>query len=96
MFTNWRWLPASQQVSSRIFYASLRVESILGLVASQAGIALMMKKVLEYHKNPDVIAIPLEEAIESKNILAHPKNKKLSGPAKSFMDFIEKSLALSK
>jgi DNA-binding transcriptional LysR family regulator len=80
----------------RVFYASLRVESILGLVASQSGIALMMKKVLEYHKNPDVIATPLTESIESKIILAHPKNKKLSGSAKSFMEFMERALAPSK
>ncbi len=72
----------------RIFYASLRVESILGLVASQSGIALIMEKIFQYHKHPDVIAIPLAEIIESKIVLAYPKDKKLSAPAKNFWEFI--------
>jgi DNA-binding transcriptional LysR family regulator len=72
----------------RNFYASLRVESILGLVASQSGIALVMEKIFQYHKHPDVIAIPLAEIIESKIILAYPKDKKLSAPAKNFWEFI--------
>jgi LysR family transcriptional regulator, transcription activator of glutamate synthase operon len=72
----------------RNFYASLRVESILGLVASQSGIALVMEKVFQYHKHPDVIAIPLAEVVESKIVLAYPKDKKLSTPAKNFWEFI--------
>jgi DNA-binding transcriptional LysR family regulator len=72
----------------RIFYASLRVESILGLVASQSGIALIMEKIFQYHKHPDVIAIPLTEIVESKIVLAYPKDKKLSAPANNFWEFI--------
>lgn len=72
----------------RIFYASLRVESILGLVASQSGVALIMEKIFQYHKHPDVIAIPLTELIESKIVLAYPKDKKLSIPARNFWEFI--------
>ena len=72
----------------RNFYASLRVESILGLVASQAGVALIMEKVFQYHKHPDVIAIPLTEIIESRIVLAYTKDKKLSVWAESFWEFI--------
>jgi DNA-binding transcriptional LysR family regulator len=72
----------------RNFYASLRVESILGLVASQAGVALIMEKIFQYQKHPDVIAIPLTEIVESKIVLVYPKDKKLSAPAKSFWEFI--------
>jgi DNA-binding transcriptional LysR family regulator len=72
----------------RNFYASLRVESILGLVASQSGIALIMEKIFQYHKHPDVITIPLVEIVESKIVLAYPKDKKLSAQAKSFWGFI--------
>ena len=60
----------------RIFYASLRVESVLGLVASNSGVALMMGKVVEYHQHPDVVAIPLAESIESNIVLVAPKSKK--------------------
>jgi len=72
----------------RNFYASLRVESILGLVASQSGIALVMEKIFQYHKHPEVIAIPLAEIVESKIILAYPKDKKLTVSARNFWEFI--------
>ena len=75
----------------RIFYASLRVESILGLVASQSGIALIMEKIFQYHKHPDVIAIPMREIVESKIVLVYPRGKKLSIPAKNFWEFMRES-----
>ncbi|MBN1260317.1 MAG: LysR family transcriptional regulator [Anaerolineae bacterium] len=78
----------------RIFYASLRVESILGLVASQVGIALMMEKVYAYHQHANVVALPLEEVIESHVVLAWMKDKKLSRPARAFVEFVEKVLAI--
>jgi LysR family transcriptional regulator, transcription activator of glutamate synthase operon len=77
----------------RIFYASLRVESILGLVASNSGVALMMEKVVAYHKHPDVVAIPLNEVIESNIVLAAPRGRKLSWSARAFWLFVESSLA---
>ncbi len=72
----------------RIFYASLRVESILGLVASNSGVALMMKKIYDYHKHPEVVAIPLHEVITSNLVLAWLKQKPLSAAASSFVDLI--------
>jgi DNA-binding transcriptional LysR family regulator len=77
----------------RVFYSSLRGASIIGLVASNSGVALMMEKVLDYYRHPDVIAIPLEEIIESKIVVAYLKNKKLSKSAKTFIRFMEKNLA---
>ena len=76
----------------RIFYASLRVESILGLVGSNSGIALMMEKIFTYHKPHDVIAIPLQENIESNLVLVWLKNKQLARPAQVFIEFLEKRL----
>ncbi len=72
----------------RIFYASLRVESILGLVASNSGVALMMKKIVDYHNHPEVVAIPLHEDISSNLVLAWLKQKTLSTAASSFVEFI--------
>ena len=60
----------------RVFYASLRVESVLGLVASNSGVALMMEKVARYHEHPDVVMIPLTEVITSNVVLVAPKDKK--------------------
>jgi LysR family transcriptional regulator, transcription activator of glutamate synthase operon len=77
----------------RIFYASLRVESVLGLVASNSGVALMMEKVFSYHQHPDVIAIPLKESIASNLVLARLKNTKESRAARTFFNFMEKTLA---
>lgn len=77
----------------RVFYSSLRGASIIGLVASNSGVALMMEKVLDYYRHPDVVAIPLEETIESKIVVAYLKNKELSKSAKTFVRFMEKNLA---
>jgi DNA-binding transcriptional LysR family regulator len=72
----------------RIFYASLRIESILGLVASNSGVALMMKKIFDYHKHPEVVAIPLQEVISSNLVLAWLKQNTPSAAASSFVEFI--------
>jgi LysR family transcriptional regulator, transcription activator of glutamate synthase operon len=77
----------------RIFYASLRVESILGLVVANSGISLMMEKIFAYHQPQGVIAIRLQETINSNVVLAWLKNKKLSQPAQVFIDFMEKKLS---
>lgn len=76
----------------RIFYASLRVESVLGLVASNAGVALMMEQVVAYHRHPEVVAIPLEELIESNIVLAAPQGRKLPRAARVFMESVENLL----
>lgn len=77
----------------RIFYASLRVESILSLVAANSGVALMMKKVFDYHQYPDLVEIPLKENIESRVVLAWLKHRKLPPMAAVFIEFIKKSVA---
>jgi LysR family transcriptional regulator, transcription activator of glutamate synthase operon len=69
------------------------VESVLGLVASNSGIALMMEKVFSYHRHQDVIAIPLKENISSNLVLARLKNTKESRAARTFFNFMEKTLA---
>ena len=77
----------------RIFYASFRVESVLGLVASNTGIALMMEKIFNYSSHPDVVAIPLDETIESNIVLVWRKNKNLLRGARLFIDFMKKNVA---
>lgn len=77
----------------RIFYASLRIESILGLVASNSGIALMMEKIFTYHHPNDLVAIPLQETIESNLVLVWLKNKKISSPTQIFIDFMKNLLS---
>lgn len=74
----------------RVFYATLRGASIIGLVAANSGVALMMEKVFNYYQRSDVIPIPLDTTVASKVILAYPKNRKLSKSAKTFLDFMKK------
>jgi LysR family transcriptional activator of glutamate synthase operon len=78
----------------RIFYASVRIESILGLVAANVGIALMPERIFNYNKPSDVLAIPLEETIESNISLNYLKDRKLPMSAKIFVATIEKLLAV--
>lgn len=77
----------------RIFYASLRIESVLGMVASSNGVALMMEQVFNYHRRSDVVSVQLVEMVESAVVLAWLKNKKLSVTARIFIDFLKKLLA---
>lgn len=72
-----------------IFYSSHRKVSVFGLVGTNIGIALMPTKIYEYHKNPDVQAIPLEETIRCNIVLVYPKNKRLSWSAQSFIGFMK-------
>ena len=76
----------------RIFYASYRAESILGLAASNSGVALMMEKIFHYSKHVGVMGVPLDEAITSNVVLAWPKNAKFSKATRAFVDFMSKKL----
>ena len=76
----------------RVFYASLRGASIIGLVAANSGVALMMEKVLNYYQRSDVVPIPLDTTIASRIILVYPKDRKLSRSAKTFIDFMKKQI----
>lgn len=76
----------------RVFYATLRGASIIGLVAANSGIALMMEQVFNYYQRSDVVSIPLQADITSRIILAYPKNRKLSKSAKTFLDFMKKQI----
>jgi DNA-binding transcriptional LysR family regulator len=71
-----------------IIYATLRTESILGLVASNSGIALVMGKVFDHSKHLDVVGVPLDETIKSNVVLAWLKNKKPSRATRTFVDFM--------
>ncbi len=73
----------------RIFHASLRVESVLGLVASNAGVALMMGEVARYHKHPNVVIVPLDECVESDIILVAPAGGKPNWSARRFLEFMK-------
>jgi len=51
---------------------------------------LMPSRVYEYHQQPDVIGIPLEEYIECNLVLVREKNRKLPGNVSIFIDFMKR------
>jgi LysR family transcriptional activator of glutamate synthase operon len=73
----------------RIYYESLRADTICQLVAENSGIALIMERILDYEQRTDVLAVPLAEAVDGNVILAWPKNKRLSTPARAFVEFMK-------
>jgi LysR family transcriptional regulator, transcription activator of glutamate synthase operon len=76
-----------------IFYSSHRKVSVFGLVGTNIGLALVPVKIYEYHRHPDVVAIPLEEEIPCNIVLVHLKNRKLPKSASTFIEFMEKMVA---
>jgi len=72
----------------RVVHSTLRNDSIIALVAANMGIALMMERLADYYKHPEVVAVSLEQAIESKIVIAYPKDRRLSDSARVFLDSI--------
>jgi DNA-binding transcriptional LysR family regulator len=77
----------------RIFYTASRATSIISMLTSNSGVALIMEKVLNYYTHSDIVAIPLDQIIESQIIIAYPRDRKLSKSARTFLDFVKKQLA---
>jgi DNA-binding transcriptional LysR family regulator len=75
-----------------IFYSSHRKVSVFGLVGANIGLALVPSKIYEYHKQPDVLAIPLEEQIDCNIVLAYLTNRKLPNAASVFVDFMKNTV----
>lgn len=73
-----------------IFYSSHRKVSVLGLVGTNIGLALMPVKVYDYYQHSDVLAIPLEENIICNIVLVHLKNRILPDAARVFVDFMSR------
>ena len=76
----------------RVVYTSLRIESILGQVASGSGIALVMEQLFHHSRHRDVVGIALDEPIPSNLVLAWVKDRRLSLPAKAFGRFLERTV----
>jgi DNA-binding transcriptional LysR family regulator len=75
-----------------IFYSSHRKVSVLGLVGTNIGLALMPVKIYNYYQNQDVLAIPLDENISCNIVLVFLKNRILPEAARIFVDFMGRAL----
>lgn len=74
-----------------ITYTSIHVESIVSLVANKIGVALVMQRVIEHMNPPDIIAVPLDQNIESKIVIAYLKKKRLPKSAQLFIDMVKRN-----
>ena len=75
-----------------ITYESLRADTICELVAENNGVALMMEQILDHEEREDVVAVPLVEAVEGNIVLVWSKNRRLSTPARAFVDFMKNGM----
>jgi LysR family transcriptional regulator, transcription activator of glutamate synthase operon len=75
-----------------IFYSSHRKVSVFGLVETNIGLALMPVRIYEYHRHPDVLAIPLDEEIECNIVLVSLKNRPLPKAAGIFLYFMKQAV----
>jgi len=75
-----------------IFYSSHRKVSVLGLVGTNIGLALMPVKVYDYYQHSDVLAIPLDENIICNIVLVYLKNRMLPEAAKIFVDYMSRAI----
>ena len=75
-----------------IFYSSHRKVSVLGLVGTNIGLALMPVKVYDYYQHSDVLAIPLDENIICNIVLVYLKNRILPEAAKIFVDYMSRAV----
>ncbi|MDA0243944.1 MAG: LysR family transcriptional regulator [Chloroflexi bacterium] len=73
----------------KVAYASLRAESIIGMVRANKGVALMMAQVFAYAEQSGVTAVSLAQPVESHVVLAYLKHKRLSASARLFISFME-------
>ena len=75
----------------RIIYTTLRIESILGQVASNNGIALVMARLFNHSRHHGVAGVALDEPITSNVVLAWLRGKHLSQAGQAFIDFVGRS-----
>ncbi|VBB09518.1 transcription regulator hth lysr [Lucifera butyrica] len=76
--------------SPTIRYQHTRIESIIGFVAENIGVSLLMKKVISFFQHPDIVWLELEEPATSTLALVFPHGKKLSPSANLFRNFLIK------
>jgi LysR family transcriptional activator of glutamate synthase operon len=72
----------------RTVHATLPYESIVAGVAASMGIGLMMERIFDYNRHPGVVALELVPVVETWLVLAHPKDRMLSGPGRAFVEYI--------
>jgi LysR family transcriptional activator of glutamate synthase operon len=76
--------------SPSIRYQHTRIETIIGFVAENMGVSLLMKKVISFFQHPDIVWLELQEPTISTIALVFPHGRKLSPSASLFRNFLIK------
>lgn len=71
-----------------IAYTGHRPENIIALAGRNMGVALLMRRHVDFAKNPDVVTIPLVPAVESAICLVRRKDRKLTPMGQEFWNFV--------
>lgn len=72
-----------------IAYTGHRPENIIDLAAQDMGVALLMHRHIDYLNNPNVVSIPITPSVESSICLVRRKDRRLSGLAQDFWNFVQ-------
>lgn len=72
-----------------IVFTGRRADNIIDLVAKGMGIALLMKKPVEYLQSPDVVAVDITPKITTTISLAYTRNKPMSVAATHFLNSVK-------
>jgi len=76
--------------SPSIRYQYTRIETIIGFVAENVGVSLLMKKVIDFFHHSDIALLELQDPATSTIALVFPHGKKLSPGASLFRNFLIK------
>ncbi|MBP2635308.1 MAG: LysR family transcriptional regulator [Firmicutes bacterium] len=71
-----------------IRYQPTRIETIIGFVAENMGVSLLMRKVISFFNHPDIVCTELQEPVTSNVALVFPHGRKLSPNANLFRNFL--------
>jgi len=76
--------------SPSVRYQHTRIETIIGFVAENVGVSLLMRKVISFFQHPDITLLELQDPAVSTIALVFPHGKQLSPSASLFRNFLIK------
>ncbi|GFZ30889.1 LysR family transcriptional regulator [Clostridium zeae] len=80
----------------KIIYNYSRIETIIGIVAEGIGISLLMRKVVEFFNNKDVVMVDLEQRVTTNLALVAQAQKKSTEAMRKFYSYTDEWLKANK
>lgn len=77
----------------QIAYTGVRIDTILGMVASGMGVSVLMEKSLPEDEKGELVKLPLAETAESVLAFAKLKGKRPSAAVKCFWTYLQEAVA---